>query len=381
MRNASCLKYFLHSSTIQTLTVSTMIDPTINNKVIQAAVAAARRSRRVDFSELWGKLKEIDMEVIFDALDSFEYRYGALPVLGQPATTYSAQSTPLPAIGIDGSQVYPDWEQPVLWGYIQALAYRKLSEPAFLSDFVDIGTAGKGDERDVNPINWRGGAESINFWRTLLEMRLAVNIASITTDQVILMDYPLLPWIGYDAPDPESQIREYLGLVDKLKGRLVAGIISGPKSKLLVSLIGLAEKIQDREPALANISDDVLMAYGLPAGDRSAVFKYAGPRNEICKRLGAEICFFFIHIKDRDVVRVEIPDWLVSAPEAIDRIHASILADSLTLGYPYVLAAAHQNVAIPFDVANALQRLAIETYIREGGYYYLSAKKRAKGIK
>ena len=355
-----------------------MIDPEIRKKVIAAATAAARRSGKVDLSELWGKLVSIDLEVIIDALETMEYPYGAVPVIGPPGVTYQTQASSLPVVGIDGSQIYPDWQEPVQWGYIQALAYRVLSPPDFVSDFVDIATSGTSSRFDDYEIDRRGGAESINFWRTLLEMSLAVDVAGANSDHVILMDYPLLPWISPDSRDPDRQIREYFSLVEKLKGTLLAGIVSAPQSRLLISLIGLSEKIQNRESELANVSDDVLMAYGLPLGQRSAIFKYAGPRNEICKRHGAEICFFFIRIKDRDVVRVEFPDWLLSDLTAIDKLHASILTDSLALGYPYVLAAAHQNVVIPFDVADALRLLATETYIREGGFYFVSAKKRLK---
>jgi len=358
-----------------------MIDPELRNKVISAAVAATRRSQRVDLPELWKKLTAVDLEGILDALETIEYPYGAIPVLGSPGASYPTKADSLPVVGIDGSQVYPDREQPVLWGYIQALAYRQQSPPGFVSDFVDIGSTKNSDGSDEHAFDRRAGADSVNFWRTLLEMRLAADVTGANTDQVILMDYPLLPWIGANLRDPGRQIREYLDLMEKLKGSLLAGIVSAPGSRLLISLIALSEKIQGREAVLMDVSDGVLMAYGLPAGNRSAVFKYAGPRNEICKRQGVEIYFFFIRIKDRDVLRVEIPDWLVSDPAAIDRLHASILTDSLALGYPYALAAAHQNVVIPYEVGEALRQLALETYIREGGCYFISAKKRAKGIK
>jgi hypothetical protein len=358
-----------------------MIDPELRNKVTSAAVAAARRSQRADLSELWRKLTAIDLKVILDALETIEYPYGAIPVLGSPGASYQAESDSLPVVGIDGSQVYPDWEQPVLWGYIQALAYRLQSPPSFVSDFVDIGSTKKSDGLGEYSIDRRAGADSVNFWRTLLEMRLAAIVTRANADHVILMDYPLLPWIDPDSRDPNRQIREYLDLVEKLKGSLLAGIVSAPKSRLLISLIALSVKIQGREAAPADVSDGALMAYGLPAGNRSAVFKYAGPRNEICKKQGVEIYFFFIRIKDRDVVRVEIPDWLAMDPAAIDKLHASILTDSLALGYPYALAAAHQSVVIPYDVGEALRQLALVTYIREGGFYFISAKKRAKGFK
>ena len=148
-----------------------MIDPELRNKVISAALAAARRSQKVDLSELWKKLTAVEPEGILDTLETIEYPYGAIPVLGSPGASYPTKADSLAVVGIDGSQIYPDWEQPVLWGYIQALAYRQQSPLGFVSDFVDIGSSRKagGSEEDV--FDRRAGADSVNFWRTLLEMR------------------------------------------------------------------------------------------------------------------------------------------------------------------------------------------------------------------
>ncbi len=93
-----------------------------------------------------------------------------------------------------------------------------------------------------------------------------------------------------------------------------------------------------------------------------------------------EIHFFFIKVKESDVMRIEIPSWVSDRAEFTEKIHASVLEDSLSLGYPYVLAAAHQNVTIPLDIANSLHCLSTNIYLQEGDAYNESAKQRFKGI-
>ena len=124
----------------------------------------------------------------------------------------------------------------------------------------------------------------------------------------------------------------------------------------------------------------MLACAGLKPGQRSAIFKYAGSRNEVFLSRGIEICFFFILIRDRDVVRVEIPDWVARDTPCVDLIHASILKDSSALGYSYALAKAHQEVAIPLDIANSLHAVATREYLSGGGPLYGAAKMRAKGL-
>lgn len=104
-----------------------MIDPSLKDKAEQAARFAAARAKKEDPAE-WlerlytvthsPKLKERIVQV------QHQYWAGALPTWEPAGLAIQCSSSPLPVIGIDGSQIYPPERSPVLWAYIQAVAYR-----------------------------------------------------------------------------------------------------------------------------------------------------------------------------------------------------------------------------------------------------------------
>jgi hypothetical protein len=356
-----------------------MIDPSLQSKVAQVARNLSNQQGRVDLKYLWKLLSNIDpldFHRKYQAAKS-DYSYGALPVTENPGTSSVSVANGGPVAGIDGSQVYPSPLHPVRWAYIQALAYSPLFPIRSATDFLNLEASelsdGDLDER-------QGDKTSVDFSRTLLELRVALEVVDDHPDHTILMDYPLLPWIPKSDRCYNKRIHQYVGMIDNLKGKQIAGIVSAPKSQLLINLISLSEKLEGRQSNLPKVSDTFLVGANLQPGQRSAIFNYAGSRNEIFRSQGIEIYFFFILINRGEVVRVEIPDWIAQDPSCIDLIHSSILKDSLALGYSYALAKAHQEVAIPLDIADSLHSLATREYISAGGTVYGSAKNRAKGL-
>lgn len=356
-----------------------MIDPSLQSKVAQAAKNASSQHNQIDLKYLWGLLCNIDPQS-FDAklrTANPEYPYGAKPIMENPGIALDSKANAMPVAGIDGSQIYPSPLHPVRWAYIQALAYIPTLDIIRETEFLDLEQS-KAADSDIE--EWQDDKASIDFWRTLLELKVALKVVDAHPDHIILMDYPLLPWVPRSDPSYNKRIQQYIDMIDKMKGNQIAGIVSAPKSKLLINLIALSDKLHGRQNPFPDVSDTILACAGLKSGQRSAIFKYAGSRNEVFQSRGFEICFFFILIQDRDVVRVEIPDWVARDPYCVDLIHASILKDSSALGYSYTLAKAHQEVAISLDIANSLHALATREYISSGGPIYGSAKMRAKGL-
>jgi hypothetical protein len=58
------------------------------------------------------------------------YRWaGAIPTWEPVELVRSSHAQPVDVIGIDGSQIYPQDRNTVLWTYIQVAAYRRLVPP------------------------------------------------------------------------------------------------------------------------------------------------------------------------------------------------------------------------------------------------------------
>ena len=68
---------------------------------------------------------------------------------GEPtALIQETEAAPLPAIGIDGSQIYPRAESPVRWAYIQALACWRGATPELRPEFLDLSDQDNENDED-----------------------------------------------------------------------------------------------------------------------------------------------------------------------------------------------------------------------------------------
>jgi hypothetical protein len=150
---------------------------------------------------------------------------------------------------------------------------------------------------------------------------------------------------------------------------LIAGVISGPQSRLLSRLITLveAETVEQGIDEKYGVMDIVLMRYALKPGERSALFLHGSPRNDVFLNEGAGVCFFFLRVNDQKIIRVEIPTWVAKAPFSVDVVQDSILADARMTGYSYVLSQAHLHAVIPADIAQIVQARALTCYWRTLG--------------
>jgi len=364
-----------------------MIDPTLRQQVEQAARLAAQRARQVDLDDWLERLKAAANSPGLAERVSIAQGHrwaGAIPSWEPVDLAKQPDGEAVEAVGIDGSQIYPLDRSPILWAYIQAVAYRMQRPPLFESQFVDIGTEiAQGGGQALELLENRDELVTLtNAWRTLLEMRMACGAAQVYPGEVILLDNGLLPWLSVGGSSTHRRLNEYLELLLALRPGLVAGVISGPQSRLLARLVNLAEAetveqgIQDGH----GIADNVLMRRLLRPGERSALFLHGSPRNKVFQDHGAGVHFFFLRVNEQEIARVEIPAWLAEDPRLVDSIHASVLADARLTGYSYVLSQAHQHVTVSYDLADALHTNARVCYWAEGGHLYLlSSKDQMKG--
>jgi hypothetical protein len=365
-----------------------MIDPTLRKQVEQATRLAAQRSHQVDLDDWLERLRATASSPGLAERVSIAQGHrwaGAIPTWEPVDLAKSADAQPVEAVGIDGSQIYPLDRSPVLWAYIQVVAYRMQRPPWFESQFVDIGTEiAQGGNQALELLENRDELVTLtNSWRTLLEMRMACAAAQIYPDEVVLLDNGLLPWLSVGGQSAHRRLNEYLELLMALRPGLVAGVISGPQSRLLARLVNLveAETVEQGIQDSHDIADRILMRRLLQPGERSALFLHSSPRNKIFQYQNAGVYFFFMRVNEQEIARVEIPVWLAEDPRQVDAIHASVLADAQMMGYSYVLSQAHQHVTIPFDLADVLHTYARTCFWAEAGYIeYESAKNRMKGL-
>ena len=306
---------------------------------------------------LWKRLEGINGQAdIGYRLEQAAHYIGAVPTAEPPGSSFPPVSQTLPCIGVDGSQVYPDERSPVLWAYIQAVAFRQgsTSHPLLFRFW--------GDQAAPLPEH---SAVWLDAERTLLELETACQAAQKWSDHLILLDNPLMSW--FDFFRDASFLERYLALLKSCSPRYIAGVVSSPRSTLLADLIRLADcpHPADWKRRADEVNDTALVRRGIPVGFRSALFRYAPGRNRAYQQAEAGVYFFFVRVTTSEVVRVEIPEWLAQFNSTVQLIHASVLADSRMLGYSYALTQAHRQAAVTQDVAEALRRRAERVFLSE----------------
>lgn len=348
------------------------IDPGLRMLVRQAAERASERGFSQESTKLVERLARAaaapNLEERIDAARSNRWA-GAVPSCEPVVLHVMSEEEPVPVVGIDGSQIYP--QAPVLWTYIQAIAYKIGQKPFTRTQFIDIGSQiFNGGEYapaifenidNLNPL--------VDSWRALIEMRIAKDASSLYPGCLTLMDGGLLPWLSVGSAAARLYLHEYLADLVSIRPGLIASIVSGPQSRLLSNLINLAEAqtIEEGLRTKEYIPDTRIMYELLRVGERSALFTHGSPRNDAFRGEGAEIYFFFLRINHHELVRVEIPEWVAKKPCAVAVIQSSILKDSKATGYSYCLTQAHKQVAVPREIGGEMQDLAEQVLLQSTG--------------
>lgn len=339
----------------------------INAKLLESARISAfllEKSRQVQpvlwsalerTAEDWKDESSIVRQKIREAQAAHRYS-GAIPAFENPVESFTTDAQPLRVFGVDGSQIYPNGKSPVIWSYIQAIAYG-------VGDGIKYKAARFFTPLDLYSDGRLVSEEIINMRRNLLEMEVASLASQQENNALVILDGALLPFASETISHQEVQLilSQYARCL--FQSRLICGVISSPRSYLLNSLACLAlqafcEHDQTEPPPLEEwkhaVTDRSFMNR-LKVGERSALFLYGSPRNEKFIHEGAGVYFFSLRIKSEEIVRVEIPEWVAKDADLVRAVHATVFHDSAMTGYSYALSQAHNNVVIPRDVARQLQ--------------------------
>ena len=288
-------------------------------------------------------------------------------------------------IAADGSQIYPDRHGVALYYLINtgSIVFRAgvgaapacSSQPQVFYADADLYEEDGGQKPKV----------MIDAERDRREMAELASLAAAETAQapsVALLDNGLLLYLSLQIDD-QRLIRElltaYLDQFDRVRdsGAALAGVVDRPRAASVVRLLHLnslpLDQVTDealrRLGPFEHLTDAMLFDF-LQPGERSALFMHASPANEIYYQpRGHNLYFFYLNAgrpgKD-ELLRVEVPEWVVAAPDQLDLVHLALVEQSrVGDGFPYVLMRAHELAVVTMAERRVFDEMVMGALIRQ----------------
>jgi len=296
-----------------------------------------------------------------------------------PAPPMPAQAT---LIAADGSQIYPDRHGPAFYYAINigSIIFRHGSgqAPAASAD-PHLFYA----EDKVYPGGDPVSSDLVNVERSVAEMRTLTDLVLAESGSgcpcLGLADGSLLLWIERAALPPDRQtdlLAAYLACLGRLRARpsVVAGFISRPHSAEVVALLYLRHLEEEQRGRVAGLSetpfrgltDRALFRLLLQPGERSALFARGTAANERYRAEGHRIWFFYLNT-GTEIARIELPEWLVSRPDALSLVHSAVVDQChFNNGYPYILTRADEQAVIQSQERETLESMLAQAMLRHG---------------
>lgn len=184
---------------------------------------------------------------------------------------------------------------------------------------------------------------------------------------------------GADENEAKQTMKEYRSALVNLHDAraILAGYIDNPYgSKRFIQLLYLLslesfEELKINQYELANagdmsaVRDREFFDMILKPGERSAIMVQNSPQNKEYRGWGEnyEIAFFYLKVANEArsrVVRVDIPVWVARDRQAVDELHALVLAQCRLQGrnpYPYVLTRADELAVVQGKDKDKLESL------------------------
>ena len=186
-----------------------------------------------------------------------------------------------------------------------------------------------------------------------------------------LIDGTLIQWEIKNRSDDFKKLFverfENLFKKSKEKNLPIAGYVSGSHSKDVIGLIKVAAltifKYSKKEVEKFDQLEDVdVFEYLLKNGERSAVFKSNVPILQFY-----ENPVYFFYLKQREVVRIEIPGFVFENKKVLEIMHKLLLSQmEKGNGYPVVLREAHEQAVVTNSDKSVLDRLFCEMFAKNG---------------
>ncbi|MEP7291978.1 MAG: DNA double-strand break repair nuclease NurA, partial [Chloroflexota bacterium] len=270
-------------------------------------------------------------------------------------------------IAVDGSQIYPD---------VHAAAhYYLINMGVFVYNFGEPRLPSQSTEPQLvyheDMLEDADGRlitnQTVNARRSVMEMQWlakeAWNRRSEPRPLIGFHDGGLLKFFGGNEVAGGQQIeRDYLDALQMLldSAACPVGYLDRPRSTYLISLLHLlsldAGQVNDANlrsnGEMEGLTDAMLFAQVLGAGDRSAIMTQNSPQNFAYKGRNVEgdfeVAFFYVNVSITStpvIVRIDLPMWVARGKAAVAAIQALIVGQCAIQGrrsYPYVLTRADE---------------------------------------
>lgn len=297
-------------------------------------------------------------------------------------------------LAVDGSQVYPDIHSAAFYYLTNVAVFTyyhgevrlplEFSEP--LLHYSDSFLRDEYDQLVTNA--------TVNARRTVREME---TLAEFVWEQratpvpiLALYDGRLLFWLGQDVPDHNQLAADYRGGIVRIHdthdwmnqhhqhNANLVGYVDRPTSRFVVAMLELLALPEQqvtrtelkRSSTYEGVDDRWLFQRLLNAGERSALMVQQSPQNKFYRQQGEsyEIVFFYVNVGRAGaphLARVELPMWVARNPQAVNEIHALLVAQSrITGNYPYALTRADELAVVRNFDRNTLDNLIQTELIR-----------------
>jgi hypothetical protein len=293
-------------------------------------------------------------------------------------------------LAADGSQINPNFHDPVAFGVINVGAFRMSS--TLLNETpgeqVDSRLLLDNDSSDTGTMS----EEIVALKRDLSERTFLAELSRLEKHPVVaLTDGPLeLFRDPKERPEFKALFNEYLQALQKLADykTAAAGYVDRPRSDLLIRTLELMIMAEGDLPQagkirpLKGVTDSDLFLDLLQPGQRTTVFgiqslSAANFTNDLA------LHFFYLNVGLQGapaIARVEIPAWVSEDPSLLLLLHACLIDQCRVLGsrpFPYVLHRAHEVAVVHFREKDEISNMIIHELNQQGQWVGGSSNKQA----
>jgi hypothetical protein len=282
-------------------------------------------------------------------------------------------------LAADGSQINPNFHDPIAFGVINVGAFR-MSSPG-LNETPLERVDSKLLMNDSDDDNDRISEEIVALKRDLSERTFLAELTRQETLPVVaLTDGPLeLYRDPRERPEFQRLFNDYLQALLKLAEykTATAGYVDRPRSDLLIRTLELMSMAESDLPKagklrpLLNVTDSDLFLNRLQPGQRTSVF---GIQSLSAAKFTGDLSLHFFYINvglpgSPAIARVEIPAWVSDNPLLVSLLHACLVKQCRVLGshpFPYVLHRSHEVAVVHFAEKEEISNMIIHELYEQG---------------